>query len=441
MTATEGRSMRTPRSDADVPGRALPEFFATEVAGGVALVAAAVVALVWANSPWSESYHDLWTTEVRISLGAHALAMDLRHWVNDGLMAIFFVVVALEVKRELLEGELRDRRRASLPVVAAIGGMAVPAAVFLVLNLGGTGSAGWGIPMATDIAFALGVAALVGRSLPPGLRLFLLALAIVDDIGAIVVIAVFYSSGLELSWLGGGLALVGLVYVLRRAGIFYPPLFVAIGAAMWVALHECGVHPTLAGVAMGLLAPARPAMDPADVAARRDELLDLHDPRAARRTSQLARSSISQMEWLEHGLHPWTSLGIVPLFALANAGVSLSGSSLGDAARSPVAWGVLAGLVVGKIVGITGFAWLATRTGVAVLPVGATWRQVTGTAALAGIGFTVSIFVTGLAFDRSDLVAEAKIGILAASLIATGLAAVLLLGGPDAARAEPEPEP
>lgn len=430
-----------PRRGRDPVGGALPDFLATEVAGGGALVAAAVVAVVWANSPWSQSYHDLWATEATISLGGHVLALDLRHWVNDGLMAIFFVVVALEVKRELIEGELRDPRRASLPVVAAIGGMAVPAALYLVLNAGGTGSSGWGIPMATDIAFALGVAALVGRSLPPGLRLFLLALAIVDDIGAILVIAVFYSSGLAMSWLAGGVALVGLVYALRRVGVFYPPLFVAIGTAMWLALHESGVHPTLAGVAMGLLAPARPTLDPEDVASRRDELLDLHSPKAARRTSKLARSSVSQMEWLEHGLHPWTSLGIVPVFALANAGVSLSSSALGDAARSPVAWGALVGLVVGKTIGISGFAWLATRTGISALPAGATWRQVIGTAALAGIGFTVSIFVTGLAFDGVDLVAEAKIGILAASLIATGLAAALLLGAPASSTADAEPKP
>jgi NhaA family Na+:H+ antiporter len=411
-------------------GRALREFFATEVAGGVALVAAAIIALVWANSPWSDAYHDLWETDLAVALGGWTLELDLRHWVNDGLMAIFFVVVALEVKRELLEGELKDRRRAALPVVAALGGMVVPAGLYLALNAGGAGQRGWGIPMATDIAFALGVAALVARSMPSGLRLFLLALAIVDDIGAILVIALFYSSNIAFGWLGGAVALALVVYVLRRFGVFFPPLFVGLGAAMWLALHESGVHATLAGVAMGLLAPARPDLAPEAVASRQAEFLDVHSPAAARQTSQLARRSVSQMEWLEQGLHPWTSFGIVPLFALANAGVTLSRTAVTDAASSPIAWGVVVGLVAGKTAGITAFSWLATRLGVATLPEGATWRHLTGTAALAGIGFTVSIFVTNLAFGDPALVAEAKIGIVAASLLAIAAASAILLRAP-----------
>jgi Na+:H+ antiporter, NhaA family len=414
-------------------GGALREFLATEVAGGVVLVVAAAAALVWANSPWSASYDTLWTTDLDVALGRWELHLDLRHWVNDGLMAIFFVVVALEVKRELLEGELREVRKAALPVVAAVGGMVVPAALYLAFNPSGDAARGWGIPMATDIAFALGVAALVARSLPAGLRLFLLTLAIVDDIGAIVVIAVFYSSGVAFEWLAAAVALVGGAYLLRRAGVIFPPFFVAFGAAVWLALHEAGVHPTLAGVAMGLLAPASARFDPQDVAARREELLDVWTPAAARRTSALARQSVSPMEWLEHGLHPWTSLGVVPLFALANAGVSLSASDVGDAVGSAVTWGVLVGLMLGKTVGITGFAWLAVRLGIAALPVGATWRHLIGTATLAGIGFTVSLFVTGLAFERPDLVDHAKIGILTASALATALATVILVRAPSAA--------
>jgi NhaA family Na+:H+ antiporter len=305
--------------------------------------------------------------------------------------------------------------------------MVVPAAIFLAFNVGGQGSSGWGIPMATDIAFALGVAALVARALPPALRLFLLALAIVDDIGAILVIALFYSEGVAFGWVAGGAGVVVTAYLIQRSGVIFPPLFVGFGACLWFVLHESGLHPTLAGVVMGLLVPTQAALDQDAVAARRHELLDVSNAAAVGRTRRIARQSVSPMEWLEHGLHPWTSVAIVPLFALANAGVSLSGSALGDAARSSVAWGVLLGLVVGKTVGITGFAWVAARLRVADLPPGASWRQLTGTAALAGIGFTVSIFITGLAFDRAELVDEAKIGILAASLLATLVATGILL--------------
>jgi Na+:H+ antiporter, NhaA family len=361
-------------------GSALRRFLSTEVAGGAVLVVAAAVALVWANSPWSETYRDAWDRD----LGP----LDVRHWINDGLMSLFFLVVALEVKRELLTGELRERRQAALPVVAALGGVLVPAAIYLAINAGGSGTRGWGIPMATDIAFSLGVAALVGRRLPSGLRVFLLALAIVDDIAAIVVIAVFYSSGVELLWLACAVGLTAATFALQRSGV---SLFVLLGIGIWIALREAGVHPTLAGVAVGLLIPS------------------------------------AQSETWETRLHPSTSLVVAPAFALANAGVSLSGSALDDAFSSAVTWGVVVGLVVGKPVGICGFAWLTVRLGVAALPAGATWRQLTGTAAIAGIGLTVSLFVARLAFGRADLVEQATIGVLAASLLATGLAAAILL--------------
>jgi NhaA family Na+:H+ antiporter len=361
---------------------ALRRFLSTEVAGGAVLVVASVVALAWANAPWSEAYRDLWDSK----LGP----LDLRHWINDALMSVFFLVVALEIKRELTTGELRERSNAALPVFAAVGGMVVPAAIYLTINAGRVGGRGWGVPMATDIAFALGVAALVGRALPSGVRVFLLTLAILDDIGAIVVIAVFYSSGVELGWLTGALAAFVVALGLRRASVS-PAIYVVLGIALWVALREAGIHPTLAGVGVGLLLPT------------------------------------SQTESWEAGLHPWTSLLIVPLFALANAGVTLSASALDDAFSSPVTWGVVVGLVVGKPLGICAFAWLAVRLGVARLPSGGTWRQLVGTAALAGIGFTVSLFVTRLAFTRADLVDQATVGVLAASLLATGGAAVILL--------------
>ena len=246
-------------ASASAPTQALRGFLVTEVAGGLLLAVAAVIALVWANSPWSASYQTVWETPVVASVGRHSLHLDLRHWVNDGLMALFFLVVALEIKRELLQGELRDRRAAVLPVAAAIGGMAVPAAIYLFLNIGGSGSDGWGIPMATDIAFALGVLALVARSAPSGVRLFLLTLAIVDDIGAILVIAVFYSSDLAMGWLAVAGATLAFVWSCRRAGFTAPALFAGLGIGLWVALHASGVHATLAGVLMGLLVPATPS--------------------------------------------------------------------------------------------------------------------------------------------------------------------------------------
>jgi len=409
--------------------RALREFLATEVAGGLVLLVATVAALVWANSPWDAAYERLWHTELVASLGQDRLAMDLRHWVNDGLMALFFVVVGLEVKRELLQGELRDRRRALLPIVAAAGGMVVPAALYLAVNLGGDGAPGWGIPMATDIAFALGVLALVARSLPPVLRVFLLTLAIVDDIGAIVVIAVFYSTTIDGPWLAAAFAVVVVVVALRQLGVSFTPLFVVLGGCLWLALHSSGVHATLAGVAMGLLAPATPRLGREIILGRSDELLDVFSPESARATSRLARMSVSELEWLEHGLHPLSSLVIVPLFALANAGVALSGDALEGALSSPVTLGVLVGLVAGKTVGITGAAWLACRLGWAELPRDVGWREIAGVAALGGIGFTVSLFITGLAFDSVEIIAEAKVGILAASLLASVLGAIVLRAG------------
>jgi NhaA family Na+:H+ antiporter len=347
--------------------------------------------------------------------------------VNEGLMAIFFVVVGLEIKRELVEGELRDRRQAALPIVAAVGGMAVPAALYLVVNPTGPDMRGWGIPMATDIAFALGVAVLVGRRLPASLRLFLLTLAIVDDIGAILVIALFYAGGIAWVPLAAAVVLVGAAYAVRQAGVLFPPLFVVFGALVWLALHESGLHATLGGVAMGLLAPTRPHLSREIVLSRRDELLDVFSPGAARTTSRLARLSVSPMEWLEHALHPWTSLVVLPVFALANAGVSLSADVLDDAAGSPVTWGVVLGLVVGKPVGIAAFSALACRLGVASLPRGARWTELVGVGALGGIGFTISLFVADLAFDRSALVEEAKIGILASSLLASLAGGILLV--------------
>jgi Na+:H+ antiporter, NhaA family len=405
--------------------RPLIDFLHTEAAGGVVLVAAAIVALLWANSPWDASYDDVWTTHLAVALGDWELDLDLRDWINDGLMALFFFVVGLEIKRELVEGELRDPRRAALPVWAALGGMIVPALIYAAFNASGEGSEGWGIPMATDIAMAVGVLSLMGSRASSSLKLFLLALAIVDDIGAIVVIAVFYTDDIGGEALLAAAGLVVVMAVMRRAGITSVAPYAVIGAGLWLALHESGVHPTLAGVVLGFMTPTQPIRQPELVDA--GELADVSSYEAARQTATAAREAVSVVEWLEHRLHPWTSFVIVPLFVLANAGLPLSGAAVGDALGSPVAGGIVVGLVVGKFVGIAGFTWLAARLRMARLPEGATWSGILGVSALAGIGFTVSIFITDLAFAGTVLEDQAKIAILAASVLAATIGSGLLL--------------
>ncbi len=415
--------------------RPLQAFLQTEQAGGILLLAAAVIALVWANSPWRASYDAVWHTQLTIGIGNWSLAEDLQHWVNDALMALFFLVVGLEIKRELLTGELREPRVAALPAIAALGGMAVPALLYLAINSGGEAARGWGIPMATDIAFALGVLAVVGGRLPAALKSFLLALAIVDDIGAIVVIAVFYSGSIEVLPLLAAGALLALVLVLQRLHVRWTVVYVLLGLGVWLATFESGMHATIAGVALGLATPAVPFQRPKAVSLEAHRIADdtVDDPVPPDADAHqwlhlagLTREAVSPLARAEYVLHPWTSYVVVPLFALANAGVSISGSTLTEALSSGVTFGVVAGLVVGKTVGVTAFTWAATRTGITRLPDGVRWRHLVGVAALAGIGFTVSLFIAGLAFERPELQDAAKVGILAASLLAGLLGALLL---------------
>jgi NhaA family Na+:H+ antiporter len=414
-----------------LPSRQLPrplrQFLSTEAAGGVALLVAAVLALVWANSPWSGGYESLWTTELRIGLGDVELSEDLRHWVNDALMAVFFFVVGLEIKRELVVGELRSPRTAALPAIAALGGMVVPATLYLVVNAGRPGVDGWGIPMATDIAFAVGVVALLGSRVPPALKLFLLTLAIVDDIGAILVIAVFYSDGIDPGALAVAIGLAAGIYALRRLRIDAPALHLVAGIGLWVATYQSGVHATIAGVTLGLLTPARP-LNP-DLLTQ-DWVADLaEDPSPADLATlrQVARSSVSPAERLQHELHPATSFVIVPLFALANAGVAIEADAFDSPGAGAVALGVALGLVIGKVLGVGGATWLALRTGLGRLPAGVSGRHVLGVACVAGIGFTVSIFIAGLAFPSAPrLESAAKLGILAASIVAAVVGSAVL---------------
>jgi NhaA family Na+:H+ antiporter len=430
----------TTHTEDRLPGRRMPravqEFLHTEASGGVLLFSAALVALVWANSPWSAAYETLWHTDVRVNLGRYALEGDLHHWVNDALMTIFFFVVGLEIKRELVEGELRDPRTAAMPAIAALGGMVVPALLFVLLNAGGEGARGWGIPMATDIAFAVGVVALLGSRVHPSLKLFLLTLAIVDDIGAIVVIGLFYSSGLEFQFLAAAAAVVLAIVGLKRAGVVYLPFYIALGAALWLVTYASGVHATIAGVALGLLTPAQRLL-PTSVA--KEWAADLDDVPNAQQMDQmtrLARHAVSPAERIAHALHPWSSFFIVPVFALANAGVSIKGDSFDAPGTAAVAGGVVLGLVLGKTLGIAGAAWIGARLGIARLPEGATWRMMFGISAVAGIGFTVSLFVAELAFEVGPLQDAAKLGVLAASTLAA------IAGGTALARAcRPAPSP
>jgi Na+:H+ antiporter, NhaA family len=402
--------------------RPLQHFLHTEAGSSSLLLGAAVLALVWANSPLSDAYEDLWSTNATIGIGSADITEDLRHWVNDGLMVFFFYVVGLEIRRELTLGELRDRARAAVPAVAALAGMVVPALLDLAVNVGGEGAHGWGIVMATDIAFVLGALSLM-PAVPAQVRVFLLTLAIVDDIGAIAVIAVFYTDDIDLLALAIAVVLLAVIGLLRRVRVWRGPAYFVAGFALWAAMHESGIHPTIAGVALGLLTavhpPRRSAVERASVLTRSFR----QDPSAAQARSAMlgVGAAISPNERLQEALHPWTGYVIVPLFALANAGVALGDGAIERALTSPITIGVVLGLVVGKALGISLASLLAVRLGVGGLPRGMHGRHVLGAGALAGIGFTVSLFVTDLAFEEQALKDEAKVGVLVASILAAAL--------------------
>jgi len=413
------------------------EFIRIEWVGSALLLAAAVLALALANSPWSEAFHHLWETYLTLDLGVLQVRETLHHWINDGLMAVFFFVVGLEIKREVLHGKLSDPRQAALPGLVAVGGMVVPALIYWGMNPGGPAAAGWGVPMATDIAFALGVLGLLGRRVPSELRLFLLALAIVDDLGAILVIAVFYTSGLDLQALGiAGVLVIGII-VMQRAGVRAVGAYALVAFLLWVAVLQSGVHATLAGVVLGALTPSVPRIKTEDFQEAGEALLTRmrnavaegrHDEvEAALGTlEELTTETEAPLERMERLCHPWSSYVVLPLFALANAGVSLSGEAVAGAVSSPVTLGVVLGLLLGKVVGVTGGAWLVVKTGLTTLPRGVSWKHVTGAGLLAGIGFTVALFIAQLAFVDPVMVEEAKIGILTASVVA-GIGGYLLL--------------
>lgn len=429
----------------DRSSRSVRAFLATETGSAGLLLAATVIALIWANSPWSESYDDLWHTMLVVDVGGYGVQEDLAHWVNDGLMAFFFYIVGLEIRRELVLGELREWRAAAVPAIAAVAGMVIPALIFFAINPSGEAAKGWGIVMATDIAFVLGALSLLGGRIPPGVRVFLLTLAIVDDVGAITVIAVFYSDSIDLTALGAAAAIVVAIYLLRRFGpAWRGPAYFGAGLILWYATLKSGVHPTIAGVVMGLLTAVH-APKAADVerAASVTRLFrrrgDAHSGRAA--VLELG-AAVSPNERFQEAIHPYTSYVVIPIFALANAGVPLSGDALSAALTSPVTLGIVAGLVVGKALGISLATLAAVRMRVGPLPSGMTRGHVPGAAALAGIGFTVSLFVTELAFKGNEgLIEEAKVGVLTASVLACAIGLVALALRSDAREPEDAPRP
>ena len=416
-------------------------FTRVEASSGVVLILAAVAAMLWANlEVFGDSYAEFWETPVDFTFGPIHLTETFAELVNDGLMAIFFFVVGLEIKRELVLGELRDPKKAALPAMAALGGMVVPALIYVAFNSGGDAEAlrGWGIPMATDIAFSLGILALVGRRAPVGAKLFLLALAIVDDIGAIAVIAIFYTSDLNLGYLAVGLAGIVAIAVATNVNIRSNTLYLPLGVLVWFAFLESGVHATIAGVIIGLLTPARPLYTPEEFDTTARRVLDYYPSESARSqdrelsehearlVADVARESISPLHRAEHALHNWSSFVIIPIFALANAGVRLVGLDIGDALTSAVSLGVMVGLVAGKTVGVSLFTWIAVKTGLGSVPKGVEWSHIVGVAVLAGVGFTVALFITELAFTDELLTDQAKIGIFTASIIA-GIIGYLVL--------------
>ena len=420
----------------------LQRFLRLEAASGVMLLSAAALAFVWANSPWAASYDAFWSTPFGVRVGPFELEKSFLLWVNDGLMAVFFFVVGLEIKRELSSGELRDPRRAALPLLAALGGMLVPALVYAGFNGGADTLRGWAIPAATDIAFAVGVLALLGSRAPLGLKIFLTALAIADDLGAVVVIALFYTSSLDFTALAAAAIAFASALSLNRLGVRSPLPYAVVGAALWLATLKSGVHATVAGVLLAFAIPSRAEIAAESFAARLRALLarlERSPEESSDVVGELAHScsrAEAPLARIEHALVPYTSFVVMPVFALANAGVALGGHvSLAD----PVLLGVGFGLLIGKPLGVAGAAWLAVRAGVASLPVGVSWRQLRGAACLAGIGFTMSLFIAGLAFGAgvhgeaatpSGQLDAAKLGILGGSLLSGALGWMLLARAP-----------
>ncbi len=418
--------------DIDKILKPIDRYIHAESTGGILLLLSAFIAIVWANSPWSDTYVHLWEYQLSITIGEWSVRNDLHHWINDGLMSMFFFVIGLELKREIMAGELSDIKKAMLPLIAAIGGMIFPALIYIIFNPDGVENNGWGIPMATDIAFALGIISLLGKQVPVSLKVFLTALAITDDLGAVLVIALFYTSEISLSSLGSGAVFLLILWGANYIGIRKTLFFGIIGiGGVWLAFLLSGVHATIAGVLAALAIPARAKIDekkfvsilekqmqefhaipPNDVA-----LLEPAQYRVIENIHKLTDEAGTPLQKLEHQLHPWVAYLIMPLFALANAGIVLDASLFNSTFFQGISLGVLTGLVIGKFIGVVGLSWLMVKLKLASLPVGMGWRHLCGLGLLAGVGFTMSLFISTLAFPDPLFVTKAKIGIFIASII------------------------
>lgn len=409
----------------------IQEFMHAESSGGIVLIIFTVIALIWANSPFAESYHHLWHTYLSINLGGYELKYSLHHWINDGLMVIFFFVVGLEIKRELLVGELSSVKKAALPVAGALGGMIVPAMIYFYFNAGKEGAAGWGIPMATDIAFVVGIMALLGPKFPFSLKIFILALAIVDDIGAVLVIAIFYTAEISLTALLIAAVILIVLIVFNRLGVRSLIFYTIAGIALWLAFLKSGVHATIAGVLLAFTIPASSRIntmyfskeqkaiinnfesvgDHGDDVLTNEERLTL-----IQAMEKNCEKILTPLQKFEHFLHPWVAFLIMPIFAFANAGVTIE-NNFSEALFNPISIGIILGLFLGKQLGIFGFSYLAIKLGLASKPEGVNFDKMYGAGVLAGIGFTMSLFIANLAFPTENLLNVAKVGVLTASLI------------------------
>ncbi len=413
--------------------RPLVRFFKTQNTGSKLLLFATIIALFLANSPYQDLYHQFWNIPISITFGSMTLAGSLHHWINDGLMVIFFLVIGLEIKREVLVGELAGWQKAGLPLIAALGGMLVPASIYFLLNAGGPGAAGWGIPMATDIAFALGCLMLLGNRVPTSLKIFLLAMAIVDDLGAIIVIAIFYTSEINMQFLLLAIVIMAGLIALNVLKVRNISPFAVLGIILWFAVEQSGIHATLAGVVLAMTIPARAVYKPEQFVVEAGKIInnfpeqdqefnlmcvDEEQRNALKNIEDAVRKMDTLLQRLEDKLHPFSAIFIIPLFALANAGVNFGQDSGQSLLGSQITLGIVLGLILGKQIGIMSFSYIAVRLGFANLPQGVGWKGIYGLSCLAGIGFTMSLFITNLSFTSVDLIQEAKIGILLASLLA-----------------------
>ncbi|RAJ31921.1 Na+/H+ antiporter NhaA [Pedobacter cryoconitis] len=414
-------------------------FIHLEYTGGIVLFLSVLVAIIWANSPFHESYHHLWDIKFSIGFDDYVLNKPLHIWINDGLMALFFFVIGLELKREFMEGELSTLKKASLPMMAALGGMLVPAAIFFIINKGLASEHGWGIPMATDIAFALALLSMAGKHIPGSVKVFLSALAVADDLGAVLVIAFFYTSNLNFAPLGVAAIFLLILIAGNKLGIRSTAFYLLIGIAVWIGFLLSGVHATIAGVLVAFTIPAVTKINENSFSENLRKLsndFEQEIPNSGLLTTSEQHRTIEQVKSLtlaaetplqkiEYALHPWVAFVIMPLFALANAGIII-GADFFSALVNPVSIGVISGLIIGKFVGVLLFTWLMVKTGLAQLPDQANWKHITGVALLAGVGFTMSLFISNLAFEQPEFIEQAKYGILIASLIA-GILGITLL--------------